>query len=114
MQSEFGIRHSKKQNRPGCGQPLHNDWINNTLLRNYPELVHQLHRDSRKSAGADRHRWGRATCTQQKDDRYGRQAGQDAVRKTLQERQKALTDLVDAIREYRNPADQALKLRGSE
>jgi hypothetical protein len=38
----------------------------------------------------------------------------DAVRKTLQERQIALTDLVDAIREYRNPADQALKLRGSE
>jgi hypothetical protein len=38
----------------------------------------------------------------------------DAVRKTLQERQKALTDLVDAIREYRNLADQPLTLRGSD
>jgi len=76
MQSEFGIRHSKKQNRPGCGQPLHNDWINNTLLRNYPELVHQLHQDSRKSAGADRHRWGRVASSCQEDDWPWRQSGQ--------------------------------------
>jgi hypothetical protein len=38
----------------------------------------------------------------------------DVVRKTLQERQKALTDLVDATREYRTLADQPLTLRGSE
>jgi hypothetical protein len=38
----------------------------------------------------------------------------DAVRKTLQERQKKLTDLVDAIREYRSLADQPLTVGGSE
>jgi hypothetical protein len=32
----------------------------------------------------------------------------DAVRRTLQEREKALTYLVDAIREYRTLADQPL------
>jgi hypothetical protein len=38
----------------------------------------------------------------------------DAVPKTLQERQKALTDLVDTVGEYRSLADQALTLRGSD
>jgi hypothetical protein len=38
----------------------------------------------------------------------------DAVRKSLQDRQKAVTDLLDAIREYRNLADQPLTLQGSE
>jgi hypothetical protein len=38
----------------------------------------------------------------------------DAVRKTLQERQKAITDLLNAIREYRTLADHPLTLRGSE
>jgi len=38
----------------------------------------------------------------------------DAVRKTLTDRQKALTQLLQAIREYRKFADQPLALRGSE
>ena len=38
----------------------------------------------------------------------------DAVRKTLQEQQKAITDLLNAIREYRKWAEQPLTLRGSE
>lgn len=38
----------------------------------------------------------------------------DAVRKALEERQKAITDLLDAIREYRKRVDQPLTLRGSE
>ena len=37
----------------------------------------------------------------------------DAVRKAIQERQTALTDLLHAIREYRKLADQPLTLRGS-
>src|SRR5271157_6283463 len=38
----------------------------------------------------------------------------DGVRKTLQERQKVLRDLVQAIREFRKLSDQPLTLRGSE
>lgn len=38
----------------------------------------------------------------------------DAVRKTLKDRQNALTDLIRAIREFRNLVDQPLTLRGSE
>ena len=38
----------------------------------------------------------------------------DGVRKALQERQKVLRDLVQAIREYRKLSDQPLTLRGSE
>jgi len=38
----------------------------------------------------------------------------EAVRNALQDRQKALTDLIHAIREYRKLADQPLTLRGSE
>ena len=38
----------------------------------------------------------------------------DAVRKTLQEQQKAITDLLNAIREYRKWAEQPLTLRDSE
>ncbi len=38
----------------------------------------------------------------------------DAVRKTLKDRQNALTHLIHAIREYRKLADQPLTLRGSE
>ena len=38
----------------------------------------------------------------------------DAVRKTLQEQQAAITDLLNAIRAYRNLADQPVTLRGSE
>src|ERR1700732_2967271 len=38
----------------------------------------------------------------------------DGVRKALQERQKVLRDLVQAIREYRKLYDQPLTLRGSE
>ena len=38
----------------------------------------------------------------------------DAVRKTLKDRQNALTHLLQAIREYRKFADQPLTLRGSE
>ena len=38
----------------------------------------------------------------------------DGVRKALQERQKVLGDLVQAIREYRKLSDQPLTLRGSE
>ena len=37
----------------------------------------------------------------------------EAVRMTLQERQKAIADLLNAIREYRTLADQPLTLRGS-
>jgi hypothetical protein len=38
----------------------------------------------------------------------------DGVRKTLRDRQNALTDLVGAIREYRKLADQPLTSQGSE
>jgi hypothetical protein len=38
----------------------------------------------------------------------------DAVRKTLRDRQNALTHLLQTIREYRKFADQPLTLRGSE
>jgi exonuclease V gamma subunit len=38
----------------------------------------------------------------------------EAVRNALQDRHEALTDLINAIREYRKLADQPLKLRGSE
>jgi hypothetical protein len=38
----------------------------------------------------------------------------DAVCKSLQERQKAIGDLIKAIREYRKLCDQPLTLRGSE
>src|ERR1700722_7157547 len=38
----------------------------------------------------------------------------DGVRKTLRDRQNALTDLVGAIREYRKLADHPLTLQGSE
>ena len=38
----------------------------------------------------------------------------DAVRKALKDRQNALTNLVHAIREYRNLVDEPLTLRGSE
>jgi hypothetical protein len=38
----------------------------------------------------------------------------DAVRKTLRDRQNALTHLLLAIREYRKFADQPVTLRGSE
>src|ERR1700722_4167041 len=38
----------------------------------------------------------------------------DAVRKTLQDRQNALTHLIHAICEYRKLADQPLTLRGAE
>ena len=38
----------------------------------------------------------------------------DAVRKTLKDRQNALTNLLLAIQEYRRFADQPLTLRGSE
>jgi exonuclease V gamma subunit len=38
----------------------------------------------------------------------------DAVRKTLRDRQNALTQLLQSIREYRKFADQPLTLRGSE
>ena len=38
----------------------------------------------------------------------------DAVRKTLKDRQNALTQLLQAIREYRKFADQPLNLPGSE
>jgi hypothetical protein len=38
----------------------------------------------------------------------------DGVRRALQARQKAVTDLVHAIREYRKLGDQPLTLRGSE
>jgi exonuclease V gamma subunit len=38
----------------------------------------------------------------------------DAVRKTLKDRQNALTQLVEAVREYRKLAEQPLTLRGSE
>jgi hypothetical protein len=38
----------------------------------------------------------------------------DGVRKVLRDRQNALTDLVSAIRDYRNYLDQPLTLRGSD
>ena len=38
----------------------------------------------------------------------------DAVRKTLKDRQKVLTQLIEAVREYRKLAEQPLTLRGSE
>jgi hypothetical protein len=38
----------------------------------------------------------------------------DAVRKTLTDHQNALTELVQAIRKFRNLADEPLTLRGSE
>jgi hypothetical protein len=38
----------------------------------------------------------------------------DAVRRTVKDRQNALTHLVHAIREYRKSTDQPLTLRGSE
>jgi hypothetical protein len=38
----------------------------------------------------------------------------DGVRKTLQDRQKGLRDLVHAVREFRKFAEQPLTLRGSE
>jgi hypothetical protein len=38
----------------------------------------------------------------------------DRVRKSLKDRQNVLTDLIHAIREFRNLADQPLTLRGSE
>jgi hypothetical protein len=38
----------------------------------------------------------------------------DAVRKTLKDRQNALTQLLQAVREYREFADQPLTLRDSE
>ena len=38
----------------------------------------------------------------------------DAVRKTLKDRQNALTQLIEAVREYRKLAEQPLTLRGSE
>jgi hypothetical protein len=38
----------------------------------------------------------------------------DAVRKALKDRQNALTNLVHAIREYRNLVDEPLTLRASE
>jgi hypothetical protein len=57
---------------------------------------------------------GRATWTSKRTiDTEGRVI-KDAIRKTLQERQKALTDLVDAIREVRKLSDQPLTLRGPE
>jgi hypothetical protein len=38
----------------------------------------------------------------------------DAVHNALKDRQKALTDLIYAIREYRKLADKPLRLQGSE
>ena len=38
----------------------------------------------------------------------------DGVRKALEDRQKVISELVDAIRGYRKLADQPLTLRGSE
>ena len=38
----------------------------------------------------------------------------DGVRKALQDRQKVISELLDAIRGYRKLADQPLTLRGSE
>jgi len=38
----------------------------------------------------------------------------DAVRKTLKDRQNALTQLIEAVREYRKLDEQPLTLRGSE
>jgi exonuclease V gamma subunit len=38
----------------------------------------------------------------------------EAVRNALQDRQRALTDLINAIREYRKAVEQPLTLRGSE
>jgi hypothetical protein len=38
----------------------------------------------------------------------------DAVRKTVKDRQNALTELIHAIREFRSLVDQPLTLRGSE
>jgi hypothetical protein len=50
MQSEFGIRHSKKQKeaKSTCLRATSavTTKINNTSLRNYPELVHQLHQEA--------------------------------------------------------------------
>jgi hypothetical protein len=36
------------------------------------------------------------------------------IRKALQDRQKAIGDLINAIREYRKLTDQPLPLRGSD
>ena len=38
----------------------------------------------------------------------------DGVRKALKDRQNVLTDLIQAVREYRKLSDQPLTLRGSE
>jgi hypothetical protein len=38
----------------------------------------------------------------------------DGVRKALNDRQSALTDLIHAIREYRKAGEQPLALRGSD
>jgi hypothetical protein len=59
----------------------------------------------------------RRYATGQEDDRSRRQTGQrvkDGVRKSLKDRQNALTELVHAIREYRKLADKPLTLQGSE
>src|ERR1700730_18701466 len=38
----------------------------------------------------------------------------DGVRKAIRDRQNVLTDLIQAVREYRKLSDQPLTLRGSE
>jgi hypothetical protein len=69
---------------------------------------------SGNQVGTERYDGNRCTAAARKTiDLEGRLV-KDGVRKALQERQKVLRDLVQAIREYRKLSDQPLTLRGSE
>jgi hypothetical protein len=64
--------------------------------------------------GAQRRYRSRTARTSKKTIDLEGRIVKNAVRKTLQDRQKAISDLIDAIREYRKLADRPLTLRGSE
>jgi hypothetical protein len=64
--------------------------------------------------GAQRDGRDRITAAGPKNDRSRGRLVKDAVRKSLKDRQNALTNLIHAIRELRKLVDQPLTLRGSD
>jgi hypothetical protein len=72
------------------------------------EILQEIRWVLKDTAGIDLQQPARKTI-----DLEGRLV-KDAVRKTLRDRQNALNQLLQAVREYRKFADQPLTLRGSE
>jgi hypothetical protein len=72
------------------------------------EILQEIRYVLRDTAGIEARQPARKTI-----DLEGRVV-KEAVRNALQDRQKALTNLIQAIREHRKLSDQPLTLRGSE